>query len=181
MLAQKTFIKKTRRGNIIKVVREHYLRYLPLHYPAPFAVFFWAHLIVQGRYLVWGRRLCPLWSRWARIDFKQSKGHRSQPDRKQMWKFWPFSPWNMILWCTKHISFHCEGAEKRIFHALFMISNLNYVLWRLLVLILLISTHPFILSIYHILDFWSKIRFRIHVIIIEGQMRPLKKIHKKLP
>merc|ERR1719184_78984 len=26
MLAQKTFIKKTRRGNIIKVVREHYLR-----------------------------------------------------------------------------------------------------------------------------------------------------------
>ena len=28
MLAQKTFIKKTRRGNIIKVVREHYLRYL---------------------------------------------------------------------------------------------------------------------------------------------------------
>ena len=27
MLAQKTFIKKTRRGNIIKVVREHYLRY----------------------------------------------------------------------------------------------------------------------------------------------------------
>ena len=123
MLAQKTFIKKTRRGNIIKVVREHYLRYLPLHYPAPFAVFFWAHLIVQGRYLVWGRRLCPLWSRWARIDFKQSKGHRSQPDRKQMWKFWPFSPWNMILWCTKHISFHCEGAEKCIFHALFMITN----------------------------------------------------------
>jgi hypothetical protein len=26
MLAQKTFIKKTRRGNVIKVVREHYLR-----------------------------------------------------------------------------------------------------------------------------------------------------------
>ena len=26
MQTQKTFIKKTRRGNIIKVVREHYLR-----------------------------------------------------------------------------------------------------------------------------------------------------------
>ena len=100
------------------------------------------------------------------------------PDRKQMWKFWPFSPWNMILWCTKHISFHCEGAEKCIFHALFMITNWNYVLWRLL--ILLISTHPFILSIYHILDFWCKIRFRIHIIIIQGQMHPLKKNHKKL-
>ena len=33
-----------------------------------------------------------------------------------------FFPWNMILWCTKHISFH----------ALFMISNWNYVLYRLL-------------------------------------------------
>ena len=39
------------------------------------------------------------------------------------------------------------------------------------------SAHPFILSIYHILDFWSKIRFRIHVIIIQGQMHLLKKIH----
>jgi hypothetical protein len=26
MLAQKTFVRKTRRGNIIKIVREHYLR-----------------------------------------------------------------------------------------------------------------------------------------------------------
>ena len=32
MLAQKTFIKKTRRGNIIKVVREHYLRYLSVQF-----------------------------------------------------------------------------------------------------------------------------------------------------
>ena len=74
----------------------------------------------------------------------------------------------MILWCKKHVSFHCEGPEKCIYHALFMITNWNYVLWRLL--ILLISTHPFILSIYHISDFWSKIRFRIHIIIIQGQM-----------
>ena len=102
-----------------------------------------------------------------------------QPDRKQMWKCWPFFPWNMILWCTKHISFHCEGAEKCILHALFMITNWNYVLWRLL--ILLISTHPFILSIYQISDFWSKIRFRIHVIIIQGKMHPLKRFHKKWP
>ena len=35
----------------------------------------------------------------------------------------------MILWCTKHISFHCEGAGKCIFHSLFMITNWNYVLW----------------------------------------------------
>ena len=43
---------------------------------------------------------------------------------------------------------------------------------------LLISTHPFIWSIYHqILDFWSKIRFSIHIIIIQGQMHLLKKIH----
>ena len=43
-------------------------------------------------------------------------------------------------------------------------------------LILLISTHPFILSIYHIMDCWSKIRFRMHIIII--QMHPLKKSQK---
>ena len=42
----------------------------------------------------------------------------------------------MILWCTKHISFHCEGAEKCIFHALFMITNWNYVLWRVLTLLI---------------------------------------------
>ena len=47
------------------------------------------------------------------------------------------------------------------------------VLWR--VLTMLISSHPFTLSIYHILDFWCKIRFRIHIIIIQGQMHPLKK------
>ena len=34
-----------------------------------------------------------------------------QPDREQMWKFWPFFPWNMILWCKKHILFHCEGLK----------------------------------------------------------------------
>ena len=34
----------------------------------------------------------------------------------------------MILWCTKHISFHCEGAEKCIFQALFTITNWNHVL-----------------------------------------------------
>ena len=45
---------------------------------------------------------------------------------------------------------------------------------------MLISSHPFTLSIYHILDFWCKIRFRIHIIIIQGQMHPLKKNHKKL-
>ena len=33
--------------------------------------------------------------------------------------------------------------------------------------------------LYHILDFWSKIRFRIHIIIIQGQMHPLK-ISQKL-
>ena len=38
------------------------------------------------------------------------------------------------------------------------------------------SAHPFILSIYHILDFWSKIRFRVHFIIIQDQV--LKKITK---
>ena len=27
------------------------------------------------------------------------------------------------------------------------------------------------LLVYHILDFWSKIRFRIHIIIIQGQMQ----------
>ena len=47
-----------------------------------------------------------------------------QPDHKHMWKFWPFSPWIMILWCTKHIPFHCEETEKCIFHAHFMITNL---------------------------------------------------------
>ena len=40
--------------------------------------------------------------------------------------------------------------------------------------------YPFILSIYRILDFWSEIRFRIHIIVIQGQMHPLKKFHKKL-
>ena len=64
------------------------------------------------------------------------------------------------------------------FFALFTITNRNFVLWR--VLTLLISSHPFTLSIYHILDFWCKIRFRIHIIIIQGQMHPLKKNHKKL-
>ena len=59
------------------------------------------------------------------------------------------------------------------FFALFTITNRNFVLWR--VLTLLISSHPFTLSIYHILDFWCKIRFRIHIIIIQGQMHPLKK------
>ena len=39
------------------------------------------------------------------------------------------------------------------------------------------SSHPFTLSKYHILDFWCKIRFRIHIIIIQGQMRPLKNIN----
>ena len=34
-------------------------------------------------------------------------------------------------------------------------------------------------SIYHILDFWCKIRFRIHIIIIKSN-RALKKNHKKL-
>ena len=29
--------------------------------------------------------------------------HTSQPDHKHLWKFWPFPPWNMILWCSKHI------------------------------------------------------------------------------
>ena len=43
-----------------------------------------------------------------------------------------------------------------------------------------ISTCPFTLSIYHILDFWCKIRFRKHIIIIQGQTHPLKNFHKKL-
>ena len=36
------------------------------------------------------------------------------------------------------------------------------------------------LSFCHILDIWWKIRFRIHIIIIQGQMHPIKKSHKKL-
>ena len=95
-------------------------------------------------------------------------------------KCWPFSPWNMILWCTKHISFHCEGAENAFFMPFSWLPiERNYVLWRLL--ILLISTIPFIFSIYHILDFWSKIRFRVHIIIIHCQMHPLKKSKKNWP
>ena len=42
------------------------------------------------------------------------------------------------------------------------------------------KTHFISLSIYQILDFWSKIRFRIHIIIIQDQMHPLKKFHKKM-
>ena len=45
---------------------------------------------------------------------------------------------------------------------------------------MLISSHPFTLSIYHILDFWCKIRFRKHIFIIQGQMHPLKNFHKKM-
>ena len=45
---------------------------------------------------------------------------------------------------------------------------------------MLISSHLFTLSIYHILDFCCKIRFRIHIITIQVQMQPLKKYHKKL-
>ena len=63
------------------------------------------------------------------------------------------------------------------FFALFTITNRNFVLWR--VLTLLISSHPFTLSIYHILDFWCKLHFRIHIIIIQGQMHPLKKKSQK--
>ena len=39
------------------------------------------------------------------------------PDRKQMWKFWPFFfHWNLILWYLKHILSHCKGPQKCIFH-----------------------------------------------------------------
>ena len=75
----------------------------------------------------------------------------------------------------KIISFHCEGAENHDYQLKLCALTAHHNM----MIILIISTYPFILPIYHILDFWSKIRFRIHIIIIQGQMHPLK-ISQKL-
>ena len=37
--------------------------------------------------------------------------------------FDPFWHWDLILWYSKHISSHCEGSKKCIFHALFVVVN----------------------------------------------------------
>ena len=43
------------------------------------------------------------------------------PNHKNMRNFYPFFHWNLILWHSKHILSHCEGSQKYIFHALFVI------------------------------------------------------------
>ena len=34
---------------------------------------------------------------------------------QQMWKFWSFFHWNLILWDSKYILSHCEGSKNAFF------------------------------------------------------------------
>ena len=34
------------------------------------------------------------------------------------WKFYPFLHWNLILWYSKHILFHCKGSQNAFFMSL---------------------------------------------------------------
>ena len=90
-----------------------------------------------------------------------SKFYRSHPDRKQMCKFWPFPPLGIWFFDAQN-AFHfiLRGLKNAFSMPFSWLPIETIVLWR--VLTMFISSHPFTLSIYHILDFWCKICFRIH-------------------
>ena len=69
-------------------------------------------------------------NKWTFYDQADRKGGRggisyTGPDRKKMCIFLSFFHWNLILWHSKHILPHCEGSQKFIFHALFVVVKMK--------------------------------------------------------